>query len=97
MFATSPARAFGIAAALNTPEGQAAFDSARDAYNAAASGSGTGDEDENVGPCARCGHDPACGFASVNGDWLCHDDDHSCYFDASVEDTSNGSGEAHDG
>lgn len=36
--------------------------------------------DENVGPCAVCGHDPACGFASVDGDWLCHDDDHSCYF-----------------
>lgn len=38
------------------------------------------DPDENVGPCVRCDHDPACGFASVNGDWLCHTDDHSCYF-----------------
>jgi hypothetical protein len=31
------------------------------------------------GPCARCGHDPACGFAQVNDDWLCHTDDHTCY------------------
>ena len=42
------------------------------------------DPDENVGPCAICGHDPACGFASVEGDWLCHADDHSCYFAVGV-------------
>lgn len=47
-------------------------------------------DDENVGPCARCGHDPACGFASVDGDWLCHDDDHSCYFEDSVDRATNG-------
>lgn len=39
-------------------------------------------EDPVIGPCP-CGHDPACGYASVtlNGEttWLCHDDDHSCY------------------
>lgn len=33
--------------------------------------------------CRRCGHDPACGFASMSDDrevWrLCHCDDHSCY------------------
>lgn len=33
--------------------------------------------------CGLCGHDPACGFASVEvGDditYLCHEDDHSCY------------------
>lgn len=44
-----------------------------------------------VGACASCGHDPACGFASVNGDWLCHDDDHSCYFQASIDSLGNGS------
>lgn len=36
-----------------------------------------------IGPCVACGHDPACGFASVSqgGEtfWRCHDDDHSCY------------------
>lgn len=35
------------------------------------------------GFCASCGHDPACGFASIDDSqgfrWLCHDDDHSCY------------------
>lgn len=35
------------------------------------------------GPCASCGHDPACGFSSVIEDdvqsWYCHADDHSCY------------------
>lgn len=31
------------------------------------------------GPCAHCGHDPACGFASIGDDWYCHDDDHTCY------------------
>lgn len=38
---------------------------------------------QGLGPCGGCGHDPACGFASVSkGDvevWLCHADDHSCY------------------
>lgn len=52
---------------------------------------GSTDPDENVGPCARCGHDPACGFASIDGDWLCHDDDHSCYFEDSVDRATNGS------
>lgn len=36
-----------------------------------------------LGPCAACGHDPACGFSSVSrGDteeWYCHTNDHSCY------------------
>lgn len=36
------------------------------------------------GPCVSCGHDPACGFASIwnaeSGErWFCHDDDHSCF------------------
>jgi hypothetical protein len=35
------------------------------------------------GACCACGHEPACGFASVTvGDetrWYCHEDDHSCY------------------
>lgn len=48
------------------------------------------DPDENVGPCAVCGHDPACGFASVEGDWLCHADDHSCYFGAGIGPLDNG-------
>lgn len=34
--------------------------------------------------CGRCGHDPACGHASITqGDgpevWLCHDDECDCY------------------
>lgn len=33
--------------------------------------------------CVTCGHDPACGHASIymNGveRWYCHDNDHSCY------------------
>lgn len=35
------------------------------------------------GACAGCGHDPACGFASVHFRdeelWFCHADDHTCY------------------
>lgn len=45
------------------------------------------------GPCGSCGHDPACGFASITVDdvetWLCHSDDgadaHSCYANAGQE------------
>lgn len=44
MFATTPARAFGIAAALNTPEGYAAFTAARDAHNAGEYGSEGADQ-----------------------------------------------------
>lgn len=40
-------------------------------------------EEPDIGVCAGCGHDPACGYASVTqgGEtfWLCHDDEHSCY------------------
>lgn len=40
-------------------------------------------DQQGRGPCAGCGHDPACGFASVYRDgverWLCHCDSHSCY------------------
>ena len=36
-----------------------------------------------TGSCIVCGHDPACGYASIfhdgKEDWYCHDDDHSCY------------------
>jgi hypothetical protein len=45
--------------------------------------------DDVPGPCAACGHDPACGFASVSiGDderWYCHDDDCDCYSTAGAE------------
>lgn len=42
------------------------------------------DHQGGLGPCAACGHDPACGYASTwnerDGErWFCHDDDHSCY------------------
>ena len=34
--------------------------------------------------CGLCGHDPACGYASVSREdgvqvRLCHNDNHSCY------------------
>ena len=37
------------------------------------------DDLNGLGPCAACGHDPACGWAQVNDDWLCHTDDHTCF------------------
>lgn len=42
-----------------------------------------------LGPCAACGHDPACGYASIaQGDgperWFCHTEDHSCYMQQST-------------
>jgi hypothetical protein len=42
-----------------------------------------GSEVVGHGPCARCGADPARGFASISdadGErWYCHDDDADCY------------------
>lgn len=46
--------------------------------------------------CARCGHDPACGYGSINGDRYCHDDDcgnnamsgSTCYMRQSWEDAA---------
>lgn len=33
--------------------------------------------------CVACGHDPACGIASISTSdgtkWYCHTDDHDCY------------------
>lgn len=37
------------------------------------------DDLHGLGPCAACGHDPACGWSQIGEDWLCHADDHSCY------------------
>lgn len=35
------------------------------------------------GPCGSCGHDPACGHASITTlggtTWFCHEHGHSCY------------------
>jgi hypothetical protein len=49
------------------------------------------------GPCRLCGHDPACGLASITSDeashpgnrpygdvFLCHDDSHSCFVEWTV-------------
>lgn len=40
--------------------------------------------------CGLCGHEPACGSASVTQGvqevWLCHADDHSCYHQWTVYD-----------
>lgn len=40
------------------------------------------DSVKGLGPCARCGHDPACGWSRINDAWLCHTDTHSCYEEA---------------
>jgi hypothetical protein len=36
-----------------------------------------------LGPCKRCGADPAQGWAQIGDDWYCHPDDGpDCYFEA---------------
>lgn len=39
----------------------------------------------DMAPCARCGHEPACGYAYIDSTRYCHDDFHSCYVLAAAE------------
>lgn len=52
-------------------------------YDPDESGRDDSDPVQGGGPCGACGHDPACGLASVYHDgrevWFCHTDSHSCY------------------